>query len=115
MPGTGQHVSVARPTGGRGAGWLLNLGWKLSLALLFALILLIAASIPLSDMVMLGVVRAVILLWGGAVVAIASANLFEGTLALRLAWVALTVGAYAALCVPVSCRRSSIARPARSG
>jgi hypothetical protein len=98
MPGTGPHTSVTLPAR-HGAGWP-GLGWKLPLALFFAALLLVSVSIPLSGSLLLGLVRTSILVWGGLVVGIAASNLFEGPTTLRVAWTALTVGAYAALAIP---------------
>jgi hypothetical protein len=98
MPGTGPHTTVTLPAR-HGAGWP-GFGWKLPLALFFATLLLISVSIPLPGLLLLGVVRSLILLWGGLVIGIAASNLFEGTTGMRVAWTALTVGAYMALAIP---------------
>src|SRR5436190_23635287 len=98
MRGTGPHTNVVR-SGGHRAGWL-NLGWKLPLALLFAILLLISGNIYVSAPLVVALVRITLLLWGGLVAGIAASNLVEVKPGLRWAWVALTIGAYAALAVP---------------
>src|SRR5215210_8167936 len=98
MPGTGPHTNVVLSSGHR-AGWL-SLGWKLPLALLFATLLLVSGSIYVSGALLSGLVRAVLLVWGGLAVGIAAWNLIDGASITRWAWVALTMGAYGALAVP---------------
>ncbi len=90
---TSERLRVVRP-GGHGAGWL-NLGWKVLLALSILLLMLI--GIPVSGALVWTLVGATLLAWGGLFAGIASSNLFEGSLSLRVAWGALAVGAYGAL------------------
>jgi hypothetical protein len=63
-------------------------------------LLLVSVSIPVPETLLLGLVRTMILIWGGLVVALSAFNLFDSPAGVRSAWVALTVGAYAALSVP---------------
>jgi hypothetical protein len=83
-----------------GGGWA-GLAWKLLLAAV--ILLLMSVGSPLSWVMAWGFLNpipATLILWGGLVVGIASSNLFEGDLPLRVAWGALAVGAYAALVIP---------------
>jgi hypothetical protein len=83
-----------------GGGWS-GLAWKLLLAA--GILLLMSVGSPLSWAVTWGFLNpipATLILWGGLVVGIASSNLFEGDLPLRIAWGALAVGAYGALVIP---------------
>ncbi len=77
---------------------LLHLVRKLMLA---AIILLLMS--PLSwalSWTFLNPVPATLFLWGALLVGVAGGNLFEGPASLRVAWVALTLGAYTALTLP---------------
>lgn len=83
-----------------GGGWS-GLAWKLLLAAV--ILLLMSIGSPLSWAMAWGILNpipATLILWGGLVVGIASSNLFEGDLPLRIAWGALAVGAYGALVIP---------------
>jgi hypothetical protein len=78
-------------------GWS-NLGWKVLFALLILILLSLGISVP--GAFVFSLMQAIVLLWGGLFVLIAGSNLFEGSASLRLAWRALSVGAYVALAVP---------------
>ena len=83
-----------------GVGWS-GLAWKLLLAA--GILFLMSVGSPISWAITWGILNpipATLILWGGLVVGIASSNLFEGDLPLRIAWGALAVGAYGALVVP---------------
>jgi hypothetical protein len=75
-----------------------NLLAKLLISISIVLVASLGIAVPL-DLVWT-LIRAALLLWGGLVVGIAANNLFESGRDVRLAWVALAVGAYAALAVP---------------
>lgn len=92
---TPQARTVRR--GSHRIGWH-NLGWKLLLALLLLLLMLVDVSVPGSFFVLL--IPISLLLWGGLFIALASFNLFGRPLHIRLAWCALTLGAYLALLLP---------------
>jgi hypothetical protein len=95
MPGTGTPDSIPlRPSA---SPWH-NFGWKLLAALL--ILLLLTAGIPVSAGFLWVLVWGTLLLWGGLVVAIASYNLLSAPGNLLRVWVALALGAYAALVVP---------------
>jgi hypothetical protein len=104
-PGSRKAAPTARPvttasSGGTRAGWL-NLAWKVVLAAV--ILLLMSIGSPLSVAVswsLLNPILATLLVWGGLLVGIAASNLFEGTVLLRWAWGALSVGAYLALALP---------------
>lgn len=103
-PGTPATLPARTPpqasTGGQGASWV-NLAWKLLLAALILLLMSIGSPLSwLLSWTFLNPIQATLLLWGALVVSIASGNLFEGTSTLRLAWAALSVGAYIALTLP---------------
>jgi hypothetical protein len=86
---------------GRLGGGSAGLAWKLLLAA--GILLLMTIGSPLSWAMAWGFLNpipAAFILWGGLVVGIASSNLFEGDLSLRIAWGALAVGAYSALVIP---------------
>ncbi|HET6314307.1 MAG TPA: hypothetical protein VFH60_10745 [Chloroflexia bacterium] len=86
--------------GGPRSSWL-NLAWKLLLAALILLLMSFASPLSwLLSWTLLNPVMATLLVWGALVVGVASSNLFEGPTPLRLAWGALTVGAYVALTLP---------------
>lgn len=86
--------------GGPRSSWL-NLAWKLLLAALILLLMSFASPLSwLLSWTLLNPVMATLLVWGALVVGVASSNLFEGSTPLRLAWGALTVGAYVALTLP---------------
>lgn len=96
MPGTTPPLlREARPASPR-AVWY-HLAWKLLLAL--SILLLMSLGIPLPGNLIV-LVPVTLLAWGALFVLIASYNLFEGVPAIRWAWIALTVGAYAALAIP---------------
>lgn len=91
---------VYRPPRGYPAGWL-NLGWKVLLALV--IILLISIDSPVSRALawsFVNPIRATLLVWGAAVVLVASGNLSVAPPDLKWAWAALATGAYAALAIP---------------
>jgi hypothetical protein len=83
-----------------GGGWS-GLVWKLLLAA--AILFLMSIGSPLSWAMAWGFLNpipATFILWGGLLVSIAAANLFEGDTWLRVTWIALTLGAYGALAIP---------------
>lgn len=89
------------PVAGTGAGsqrWL-SLLWKIGLATLLFLLLFVGLPSPIEFLPYL--VQATVLLWGALFVWLAGSSLFQDTPAIRWAWCALAVGAYAALSIPV--------------
>jgi len=82
------------PVTQRGRGLL----WKAVLAGL--LLLLFLVGIPSPGQLFPLLVQPTLLLWGAVFVWLAGSNLFENTAAIRWAWCALSVGAYAALSIP---------------
>src|SRR5437867_2145407 len=97
MPGTGTpDPSIAHP-GAHHAGWL-HFMWKLLLATLIFLLMFVGG--PLVSILVLPSFVTLLLVWGGLVVGISASNLYEGTYSLKWGWIALVVGAYAALSLP---------------
>lgn len=96
--------NTARPDpilrhGGRTV-WV-SLGWKV--LLVAALFLLLSFDNPVLTALSWSIVNllpVLLLAWGGLVVAVATANLSVVAWPLRWAWVALAVGAFAALTIP---------------
>jgi hypothetical protein len=73
------------------------------LLLAAAILFLMSIGSPLSWAMAWGFLNpipATLILWGGLLVGIAAANLFEGATQLHVAWIALTIGAYGALAIP---------------
>ena len=64
------------------------------LIIAFILFLLMSLSLPLPGTFVFALVPATLLLWGGLIAWIAANNLFENRQSTRLAWSALTTGAY---------------------
>jgi hypothetical protein len=99
-PRDAPQARVHRPPRGYPAGWL-NLGWKVLLALV--IILLISVDSPVSRALawsFVNPIRATLLVWGAAVVLVASGNLSVAPTHLKWAWTALAAGAYAAVAIP---------------
>jgi hypothetical protein len=79
------------------SGWR-GLGWKVVLAVLIVLLLSLGIAVPAA--VVWPAIWSTLLAWGALVVGISASNLLEGMRQVRWSWVALSVGAYAALAVP---------------
>ena len=98
MRSTGAAQLQAAGTGPGSQRWRA-LVWKVGLAVvLFALLFI---GVPSPGLLLPYTVKPTVLLWGALFVWLAGSSLFQHTPAIRWSWCALTVGAYAALAVPV--------------
>jgi hypothetical protein len=98
MRGTGvTHVQITGT--GTGSQRWRSLLWKIGLATLLFVLLFVGLPSPSQFIPLL--VQITVLLWGALFVWLAGSSLFRDNITIRWAWCALTVGAYAALSIPV--------------
>ncbi len=96
MRGTGATQLQAASTASSSQRWRALI-WKIILAAL--LFFLLSVGVP--GQFLPSFVQSTLVLWGALFVALAGSSLFRDTTSIQWAWCSLTIGAYAALTIPI--------------